>query len=313
MNPIMIFLLDFICKNDGDCSGHGYCHVGVCKCLPNYDYMLDCSLNACKFFLPYMYIHFILSNNSSLTVSKILVTTGSNRDGTHTASEIIDLTIKGGNKCENWPKFPISVSEATGGLIENNVLICGGYDGRYIDECYSLSNKKATFVTYMSVKRTDAASVVVNDDTLWITGGYDYPNTLASSEYIKMTGTRSGPDLPMALEGHTILAINSSCSMVIGGMNRDTFDITSTFYYDNNNDVWTNGPNLNQGRYDHASGMIIDEFTNENFVAVTGGGLGIDSTELLQNNEWIQGNFFGTTYLLSISFHTKLSKIIAFF
>ena len=244
-----------------------------------------------------------------------MVTTGINRDGTHTTSEIIDLTIKGGNKCENWPKFPISVSEATGGLIENNVLICGGYDGRYIDECYSLSNKKATFVTYMSVKRTDAASVVVNDDTLWITGGRDwlgYSHIFASTEYITMTGTTSGPDLPMPLKQHAILAINSSCSMVVGGGTGDTFDVTSTFYYDHNNDVWTNGPSMNQARYEHAAGMIIDEFTSENFVAVTGGGLHIDSTELLINNEWIQGNFF-VSYLLSISFHTKPSEFVFFF
>ena len=40
----------------------------------------------------------------------------------------------------------------------------------------------------------------------------------------------------------------------------------------------------------------------KNFVAVTGGGY---STELLQNNEWILGNFFGILYLLSISFHTN--------
>ena len=248
-----------------------------------------------------MYIHFILSNNSSLAVSKILVTTGSNRDGTQTTSEIIDLTIKGGNKCENWPKFPVSVSGATGGFIGTDILICGGYDARYFDECYSLNSKKATFVTYMSNKREDAASIVLNDNTLWVTGGHDwlgYSHTFASTEYITMSGTTSGPDLPMPLEQHAILAINSSCSMVIGGMNGDTFDVTSTFYYDHNNDVWTNGPNLNQARYDHAAGIVIDEFTDENYVAVTGG-YEKDSTELLKNNEWIQGKTFGISYLLS--------------
>ena len=251
----------------------------------------------------FLAICFILFKNSSFTVSKILITTGSNRDGTQKTSEIIDLTIKGGNKCKNWPDFPLSISGAIGGLIGTDVLICGGYDSRYIDECYSLNSKKATFVTYMLNKREDAASLVLNDNTLWITGGHDWigfshAHTYASTEYITMTGTAYGPNLPMPLEQHAILAINSSCSMVIGGGNGDIYDVTSTFYYDHNNDVWTNGPSMNQARDDHAAGIVTDEFTNENYVAVTGG-YEKDSTELLQNNEWIQGKTFDRLYLLS--------------
>ena len=37
-----------MCKNDGDCFGNGYCHVGECKCLPNYQYAKDCSHYGCK-------------------------------------------------------------------------------------------------------------------------------------------------------------------------------------------------------------------------------------------------------------------------
>ena len=54
------------------------------------------------------------------------MTTGFGSDGRQTASEIVDLTVKGGNKCNNWPHFPISVKEATSGLIGDTVIICGG-------------------------------------------------------------------------------------------------------------------------------------------------------------------------------------------
>ena len=119
--------------------------------------------------------------------------------------------------CNNWPDFPIGVYGATGGLIGNTVLICGGYDGSRVDECYSLTSQKRPLVTHMSVARDFAVSIVLNANTLWVTGGYNVI-FLASTEYITMTGTMPGPDLPMALGYHAMVAINNTCSMVIGGL-----------------------------------------------------------------------------------------------
>ena len=45
------FLLVFRCKVDADCSGNGYCHVGICICSPNYEYALDCSHYGCKYII----------------------------------------------------------------------------------------------------------------------------------------------------------------------------------------------------------------------------------------------------------------------
>ena len=122
--------------------------------------------------------------------------------------------------CYNWPNLPISLEGATGGLIRDTVIICGGGIGWnlqhmnfYVDECYSLTSEKATFVTHMSVWRLNAASIVINDNTLWVTGGYNgwYGGTLASTEYVTVTGTMLGPDLLMAICYHAIVAINSTC------------------------------------------------------------------------------------------------------
>ena len=131
--------------------------------------------------------------------------------------------------CNNWPDFPISVDGATGGLIGNTVIICGGVDsdgiyyhlynmGHLLDECYSFTSEKTTVLTHMSVGRNHAASIALNDNTLWVTGGI-YPNVgaLASTEYVTMTKTMPGPDLQMAVYAHAMVAINSTCSMVIGG------------------------------------------------------------------------------------------------
>ena len=121
--------------------------------------------------------------------------------------------------CNNWPD--LSVVGASGGLIGNTVIICGGYrDGGYVDECYILTSEKATLVTHMSVGRGSASSIIINDNTLWVTGGfnYDHGGSLASTDYVRVTGTMLGPDLPMTLSHHAMVAINSTCAMVIGGI-----------------------------------------------------------------------------------------------
>jgi hypothetical protein len=123
--------------------------------------------------------------------------------------------------CSNWPEFPINLGGATGGLIGDTIIICGGLInlwGSNVDECYSLTSEKATLVTHMSDGRTAAASIVFNDNALWVTGGSNHIVGLhASTEYVTITKTMPGPDLPMALEAHAMVAINSTCSMVIGG------------------------------------------------------------------------------------------------
>ena len=50
-DPIITFSIVFRCKVDADCSGNGYCHVGICICSPNYEYALDCSHYGCKYII----------------------------------------------------------------------------------------------------------------------------------------------------------------------------------------------------------------------------------------------------------------------
>ena len=203
--------------------------------------------------------------------------------------------------CNDWPDFPNVNHRATGGLIGNAVIICGGADGDVFDECYSLTSEKATLITHMSVGRLHAASIVVNENTLWVTGGYSG----LSTEYVSVTGTLLGPDLPQALDGHAMVAINSTCSMVIGGWKFANLQIfsgpytyASTFFYDRNEGEWVTGPSLMESRASHAAGIVTDEETDEEFVIVTGGyyyyGDNLDSTEILQDGEWVQGKINDT-------------------
>ena len=220
--------------------------------------------------------------------------------------------------CNNWPDFPIGMTRATGGLIGDTVIICGGYDGLWnvdtggysVSKCYSLTSEKVTLVTHMTIGRYGAASIVVSDNTLWVTGGFNNYQSfscgcggyLASTEYVTVTGTMLGPDMPIGLTYHAMVAINSTFSMVIGGEALIAYigDYSaSTFFYDHNEDEWINGPSLMQARNFHATGIVTDEVTNDQFVAVTGGFGSVslnsmDFTEILQDGEWVPGKINNT-------------------
>ena len=204
--------------------------------------------------------------------------------------------------CNNWPDFPINAG-STGGLIGNTVIICGALFSSNSDDCYTLTSEKMTFVTNVSVHTNLAGSIVLNDNTLWVTSS-------SSSESITFSGTKPGPDSPMYFSQHAIVAINNSCSMIICG---HYGGICYPFYYNHNEDEWINGPTLMKERSNHAAGIVKDEVTNEQFVAVTGGYANFDdtfdSTEILQDGEWVQGKINDMYCMLSFGnfvVHTKI-------
>ena len=231
-------------------------------------------------------------------MSKFLITTGKNYDGFQRDSRMLDLSIKGGSNCKDWAELPKDVLSATGGVIQDVVVICGGgiTAGSFseaFDECYSLNGKTATLFTHMSAKRLYAASLVIDKTKLWITGGLntDTKNYLASSEFITLEGSKPGPEMPMPIDHHALVAIDNTLSMLIGGRS-ESVETQTTHYFDHQGHNWIQGPDLMQARREHAAGIVTDEVTTEKFVIVTGGdhnGIKLDSTEMLINNQWNQG------------------------
>ena len=227
-----------------------------------------------------------------------MITTGKNADGYQRTSEMIDLAIKSDSSCKNWADFPKDVAGATGGVIKETVVICGGGNiniGEFeaFDECYSLNGKVAKLITHMSAKRAFAASLVISGASLWITGGLNTDtNTLATSEYITLEGSIPGPDMPIPIYVHALVAINKTVAMLIGGRTTGLVTIPTVYYFDHEGKNWSQGPDLIQARREHAAGLVTDETTYDEFVIVTGGecnGIMLDSTEILIDNQWHLG------------------------
>jgi hypothetical protein len=123
----------------------------------------------------------------SLTVSKFLITTGLGDGGRVTKSEIIDFSEVGKYQCSNWIDYPIGVDDATGGLLGTNAVVCGGHPAT--DECYKITSKQTIKFGQMNTKRYYAASVTINSNTLWVTGGRDDEwNDLSSTKFVYLNG-----------------------------------------------------------------------------------------------------------------------------
>ena len=73
----------------------------------------------------------------------------------------------------------------------------------------------------------------------------------------------------------------------------DSFGSAKTWYYDHEEQIFSKGPALQQGRRLHGSATVKDVVTKEKIAVVAGGNDDgwnkLDSTELLVNNQWIPG------------------------
>ena len=125
-----------------------------------------------------------------MAVSKFLITTGmtTNKDYA-TKSEILDFSEEKNFQCFDWVDYPIDIFRATGGLVGHIAVICGGrYVGNRHDECYKVTQNKAVLLGKMTTNRFGAASVVMNNDILWITGGHN-GSYLSSTDFLHLNGT----------------------------------------------------------------------------------------------------------------------------
>ena len=92
-------------------------------------------------------------------------------------SEVIDLHDPNVT-CQPWPDHPVGTQGAVGGLINDQLIICGGQTPKGVtDRCY-LMNQSSTFDNpfNLAFASMSSAGVVLNQDTLLITGGKSNEN-----------------------------------------------------------------------------------------------------------------------------------------
>ena len=108
-------------------------------------------------------------------------------------------------------------------------------------------------MTYLQENRYDSASLVIdNGSKLWVTGGYNLDHRLETTEIVELNDfgdlglVSYGPKLPHSLMGHSMVLLNDSLAMMIGGSQNIDSDLTYFYEFESSN--WKNGPNLGQNQ-----------------------------------------------------------------
>ena len=202
------------------------------------------------------------------------------------------------------------VSFATGGLLQNSPIVCGGYDVIYMgfsppnvfnisQDCVVIGQPEMEMK--MIEKRQGIASVALDQSTLWIVGGWNgriVNNAIHSStEFIKLgQPSVKGPDLPFRIYGHSMIQYDEKSIYIIGGRQNHSIWSNGTRIVDPTNQFRiTESPSLNRGRKLHGCAKMT---INGRTILVVAGGSGnsgiLDSVEILdpsENNIWTQGMF----------------------
>ena len=217
----------------------------------------------------------------TIGTAKVLISSGCH-PGPLDNTEIIDL-----RSGKTFHMAPLA-SVATGALLDGLPVIVGG-DDRQI---HSIAKDQSKFLGQLTVKREDAASVVLSNNKLWVTGGLDQSdNELKTTEFVTKEGkTSKGPDLPLALFGHAIVALNRGVFILIGGRSDDWYSSATYFYEEKKG--WRPGPNLKNGRRYHTAGVLTDRVSTKQYIVAVGGSGAWTSVEYLEypgSNEWMKG------------------------
>ena len=196
-------------------------------------------------------------------------------------------------------------TRAIGGIIQNKPVICGGrnINGRKqceaLEDCHVIQPTK-TKLNNMLQRREAAASVVLNQNTLWIVGGHDGDVDLNTTEFITLDeGSIRGPDLPFTVSCHSLIQFDENSIFLIGGLQNDTYSNRTWIIHPNNDFAIIEGPRLNHRRFHHSCGKMKNMDGTKSILVVAGGGeeFGghLDSVEILDplsdHQVWTLGNF----------------------
>ena len=197
-------------------------------------------------------------------------------------------------QCPRWADFPYDTQGTIGAFLGTNIIVCGGIPHNvHADKCHIITQKSTKVLLKMKSKRYEAASLVIREKYLWVSGGNDGTVTLSSTEFIEIESAE-GPELPSPLEGHKMVEVTEDLTLVVGGSNKQ-IPKSSTLYFHHDKThhekgQWSDGPTMLFKRRDHAVGVITDETTLKKLIAVTGGSkLAPRSTEFCFDKVWFEG------------------------
>lgn len=192
-------------------------------------------------------------------------------------SEVIDL-LNPDNQCENLEDFTAPNAHAIGALIsETEPLICGGH---LENQCIVLGNSNPKF--YTNLTRSYSASTLLNGQLVIISGGYPLGGPESQTTEVFTTDGEPAenngfvpPILPKNLRSHCMVTF-AGVPWIIGGFtgeNEESKEVSMETFFEKDG-IWTNGPDLINGRGNLACTVFESKSFNQDqvdIIVVAGG------------------------------------------
>ena len=98
------------------------------------------------------------------------VITGYHGNSRRSDAQVIDMGSSS-TGCGSLTNYPLAMSSASGGLIANELIICGGYAGSSQTACYKYgtSEHQWTIFAHLQTARRHHATTPLDDNRMWIT------------------------------------------------------------------------------------------------------------------------------------------------
>jgi len=239
--------------------------------------------------------HLKLAESPTMTTSstkglKLLVISGAENGGWTESVELADPT---GNdsSCPFVPDYPMLMSYGTAQNIGNQFIVSCGENPCYL---FDMSTKEwKEYAQLAEENRGGAASVLINDHEMWITGGYDGARALETTEIIDTNAqsVRRGPDLPEPMLWHCAIKINSTHVFTANGYKAYLVNVSEEPF------EFTRLPDMEEERPGAGCGFVWaqNDMSREGIgepVVVVAGGIRSPSTSEVfhvEKNQWVEG------------------------
>ena len=230
-----------------------------------------------------------------LGLTKLLVGLGQVENGASSRIEIIDLESPS-MTCKNLENFPYADIGSLGWLdSEDKPTICGGFEE---NECYYFKENQWISTFPLTTTRYNAAMspspYPAKYRQPFVTGG-EISSSLRSVEVQTDHGWETfQPSLPVGMTLHCTTLVNSTTLLAIGGYGNGSY-LSTTFFFNSETEIWTEGPRLNRTRGSHSCGRIRKDSQSQDFSVIVAGGFLTSgytaSVEILDegSNEWRNG------------------------
>ena len=172
-----------------------------------------------------------------------MITTGwPYSNGAHT--EVLDLLNPTSN-CAPGLEFPVEIQGATGGIVDETPIICGGWNGlTRIKECFKLVDNNWQPAGMLETGQSDMGTGnVVIEKQLLLSGGYD-GSRLYQTSLLDTTSTLKLKDMPNGISDHCMVKLDQSKIMLIGGFDDENGRRSETLIFDVENQQWSDGPRM---------------------------------------------------------------------